>query len=131
MHTIIEIKPLEILINGKVLLPRQALIKRQIISFLAKQYFEDCLKNAEAPKAFTPKDIAHNLNRTEWDAVYQMNRHIRTLFKEIANRLGNVTGPLTEEVIETIPKGCHLTYRLNPKKVQVMISPFHRKEGNS
>ncbi|MBY0463121.1 MAG: hypothetical protein K2Q34_08070 [Alphaproteobacteria bacterium] len=131
MHTVLEIKPSEILINGEVLLPRQALIKRQIISILAKQYFEDCLKNTETPKAFTPKDIAHNLNRTEWDAVYQMNRHIRNISKEIANRLGKAKDDFKDEVIEILTKGSQKTFRLNPRKVRVMISPFHKADGHA
>ncbi len=106
------------------------MIKRQIISFLAKQYFEDCLKNAETPKAFTAKDIAHNLNRTEWDAVYQMNRHIRHISKEIANRLVKTKDELKDEVIEILSKGSQRTYRLNPKRVQVTISPFHNAESH-
>lgn len=124
MYTVLEIKPCEIHINGKILLPRQALIKRQILSFLAKQYCEDCLKNAEFHKSFTPKDIAHNLNRTEWDAVYQINRHIRSL----EARLEDATHQITDTVIEIIPQDNQKTYRLNPKKVQVMISPFQEKK---
>lgn len=120
MYTILEIKPLEVLINGKVILPRQALIKRQILSFLAKQFFEDCLKNSSIPKAFTPRDIAHNLNRTEYDAVYQMNRHIRSL----ENRLKKETNVVAKEIIETIVQNNQKGYRLNPKNVQIMISPF-------
>jgi len=125
MYTVLEIKPCEIHINGKILLPRQALIKRQILSFLAKQYFEDCLKNAEFHKAFTPKDIAHNLNRTEWDAVYQINRHIRSL----EARLEDATHQVTDTVIEIIPQDNQKTYRLNPKKVQIIISPFQEKKN--
>lgn len=120
MYTILEIKPLEVLINGKVILPRQALIKRQILSFLAKQFFEDCLKNSASPKAFTPRDIARNLNRTECDAVYQMNRHIRSL----ENRLKKETNVVAKEIIETIIQNNQKGYRLNPKNVQIMISPF-------
>lgn len=124
MYTVLEIKPCEIHINGKVLLPRQALIKRQILSFLAKQYCEDCLRNATFHKAFTPKDIAHSLNRTESDAVYQINRHIRSL----EARLEDATHQVTDTVIEIIPQNNQKTYRLNPKKVQVMISPFQEKK---
>ena len=117
MYTVLEIKPCEIHVNGKILLPRQALIKRQILSFLAKQYCEDCLRNSAFHKAFTPKDIAHNLNRTEWDAVYQINRHIRSL-----------TNRVEKEIIEIILQNNQKTYRLNPKKVQIIISPFQEKK---
>ncbi|MBY0281134.1 MAG: hypothetical protein K2W94_03145 [Alphaproteobacteria bacterium] len=124
MYTVLEIKPCEIHLNGKILLPRQALIKRQILSFLAKQYCEDCLRNTAFHKAFTPKDIAHNLNRTEWDAVYQINRHIRSL----ATRLEEETDQVEIKIIEIILQNNQKTYRLNPKKVQVMISPFQEKK---
>lgn len=124
MYTVLEIKPCEIHVNGKVLLPRQALIKRQILSFLAKQYCEDCLRNAPFHKAFTPEDIAHRLNRTEWDAVYQINRHIRSL----ATRLEEETDQIEIKIIEIILQDNQKTYRLNPKKVRIMISPFQEKK---
>jgi hypothetical protein len=69
--------------------------------------------------------------RDRWDAVYQMNRHIRNISKEIANRLGKAKDDFKDEVIEILTKGSQKTFRLNPRNVRVMISPFHKADGHA